>query len=102
MLVKVRLIGVGDALAEYGVHEGDEVVGETPTKESVAKALSYEDLSTCGLTEEDILFHMVRDNVIICYFCRKEKGGKKIKSKYQKEEAFIFKPNRYEILEIIS
>ena len=39
MLVKARLIGVGDVLAEYGVHEGDKVVGETPTKESVAKVL---------------------------------------------------------------
>lgn len=86
MLVKARLIGVGDVLAEYGVHEGDKVVGETPTKESVAKALS-----TCGLTEDDILFHMVRDNVIICYFYRN--GA---------PEVFVFKPNHYEILEIIA
>lgn len=91
MLVKARLIGVGDVLAEYGVHEGDEVVGETPTKESVAKALSHEDLSTCGLTEDDLLFRMVRDHVIICYFYRD--GA---------PEAFVFKPNYYEILEIIA
>lgn len=91
MLFKVRLIGVGDALAEYGVHEGDEVVGETPTKESVAKALSHEDLSDCGLTEDDLLFHMVRDNVIICYFyCD---GA---------PEVFVFKPGHYEILEILA
>lgn len=90
MRVKVKLIGVGDVLADYGVHEGDKVIGETPTKESVAKALSCEDLSDCGLTEEDILFHMVRDNVIICYFYRE--GA---------PEAFVFKPSHYEILEIL-